>query len=197
MPKSISQVGDNRPNSDSTVGGVLAPFDRHRSLLDLRVFSKRGHPQIQKEPITGSVRNRMEPPFILAFNPMTVLAPGRLSTKTCWPKSLLISSATTRADRPALRLRMELRGGSAASDRSAPPPLLPLKDRRQTPRDVQGRSSSRSPIPKIAFLFGPSPFGGLIAEGPIVAASQFRVNYPPLVPRCVACRNAAMRLLSE
>src|ERR1700730_884111 len=44
---------------------------------------------------------------------------------------------------------MELRGGSAALDRSAPPPLWPLKDRRQTPRDVQGRSSSRSPSPKL------------------------------------------------
>src|SRR5580700_8801760 len=48
---------------------------------------------------------------------------------------------------------MERRGGSAASDRSAPPPPWPLKDRRQTPRDVQGRSSSRSPLPKLTPAF--------------------------------------------
>src|SRR5580658_3543048 len=48
---------------------------------------------------------------------------------------------------------MERRGGSAASDRFAPPPPWLLKDRRQTPRDVQGRSSSRSPLPKLTPAF--------------------------------------------
>src|SRR5580704_16986501 len=85
---------------------------------------------------------------------------------------------------------MERRGGSAAPDRSAPPPPWLLRDRRQTPRDVQGRSSSRSPLPKLTPAFRrPEPYRR--------RANSYSKPIPSKLPHTTGSPKAAGRQRSQ